>query len=975
MIIGYFGRATITAAGDGSHGGAVEFRALGPVESWCCGQRLVAGTTKQRCLLALLLLDPNRVVSRDRLIDDLWEGTLPPSAAATLYSLVYRLRKALTCPSGTDPSCRTQLRSHRSGYVFEVPSDAIDLCRFEDLAAAGQHAMDVGDTEVAVDSWRAALDLWRGDAFADIDLSVVREHANRLDQRRLDVMELVLSAELDLGRHDVVVPELGALTVDRPLRERPWELLMTALHRAGRRAEALDAYQQLYRLLGEELGVSPSQSVRDLQQRILRAESACGVRLDLGHEARPESMTVGHLSGRSGSVPTPRQLPPDLPVFTGRMVALEQLEAALRGTRSQVESSTAVVISAIEGTAGIGKTSLAVHWAHHVADQFPDGQLYVNLRGFDPSGQVVNPSDAVRGFLDALGVSAEHVPVDLDAQTGLYRSLLAGRRILVVLDNAQDAGQVSPLLPSEPGCLALVTSRRQLSDLETVEGARLLTLDILTMDEARALLAVRLGEERVAAESKAVDEIIEHCARLPLALAIVAASAVVNPDFSVEALADEIRHTRRTLDVFDVDTRFDVRTVFSWSYNALRPAPARLFRLLGLHPGPDISLAAAGSLAGLPAGDIRPLLAELAEAHLINEHQPDRYTFHDLLRTYAAELANVHDSDDESRTTNHRLLDHHLHTAYACDRLLNPHRDSIPLTPLVSCVRPEPISDLEHARAWFTAEHAVLLAVVDHAVANGFDRQVWQLAWSLDTYFERHGHWQDWSTVRLAALDATERSGGPVERAGAHVGLARAYTRLGYLDDAHTHLDHALELYASIHDRAGLAITHHTLTFTLTRQGRQAEALRHSERALDLFQAIDHQVGHANALNAVGWYCAQLGNHREALVHCQRALELHREIGDRESEAVTWGCLGYAHHQLFQHEQAAACYEQAIQLFGELGNRFHVADTLALLGDTWQAAGFADNARENWRRALVVLEELGHTVYAEQIRAKLARLP
>jgi tetratricopeptide (TPR) repeat protein len=509
-----------------------------------------------------------------------------------------------------------------------------------------------------------------------------------------------------------------------------------------------------------------------------------------------------------------------------------------------------VVISAIGGTAGVGKTALAVYWAHRVADRFPDGQLYVNLRGFDPGGSVMDPAEVVRRFLHALGVEPQRLPADLDAQVALYRSYLAGRRMLVVLDNARDTAQVRPLLPGAPTCLVLVTSRNQLSGLVAADGAHPITLDLLLLEEARELLTRRLGADRVAAEPDAVAEIIVHCARLPLALAIVAARAATHPHRPLHTLASEMRETRDRLDMLTTDDpHTDVRAVFSWSYQALTPEAARLFRLLGLHPGPGISAPAAASLAALPVSRVRPLLAELAGAHLIVEPTPGRYTFHDLLRAYAVEQAHAFDPDQQRHTATHRALDHYLHTAHTAAVLLEPARDLITLTTPQPGVTPEHPADHQQALAWFAAEHAVLLAAVDHA-AGEFD--------------------------------------------------------------THTQLRHALDLHRQTGDRTGQAHTYLNLARLRERQGHYAEALDHARQALDPYRAAGDRRGQANALNAVGWLNALLGDHQQALTACQRALTLHQELDDHYGQADTWDSLGYAHHHLGRHAEAIACYQRAL---------------------------------------------------------------
>jgi tetratricopeptide (TPR) repeat protein len=585
----------------------------------------------------------------------------------------------------------------------------------------------------------------------------------------------------------------------------------------------------------------------------------------------------------------------------------------------------------------------------------------------------VEPAAAVRGFLDALGVAPGRVPADAQAQYALYRSVLARRRMLILLDNARDAEQVRPLLPGTGGVLVLVTSRNRLTPLVATEGARPLSLDLLSTEEARKLLATRLGTARVAAEPEAVTTIIEDCARLPLALAIAAARAAQSAGLPLAALAAELHDAGRRLDTLDAgDPASQVRAVLSWSYTALSRPAARLFRLLGHHPGPDISAAAAASLAGCPPAQASPLLTELTRASLIAEHMPGRYLWHDLLRAYATELA-AQEPEPEQHNALTRLLEHYTHTADRAAQLLYPHRGSLALAPPPPGTSPEHLADSGQALAWFTAEQAVLLASVNHADSAGFDTHTWQLAWTLDDFLDRRGRWHDKAAIQRAAVAAAGRVQDPLVQARAHRHLAVAYTRLGSFDSAYTHLHHALDLTTRAGDLAGQAATHHNLGLLWERQGRYREALHHSQYALDLYGAAGDRRGRALGLNAVGWCHARLGEHEQALAYCQQALTLHRVLRDRYAQASTLDSLGYAHHHLGQHAQAIACYQRAFELYVDLGHRQGEADTLTRLGDTHYTAGDPRGAQAVWQQALAVLDELDHP-HAEKLRIKLAAL-
>ncbi|MEV6981091.1 tetratricopeptide repeat protein [Sphaerisporangium sp. NPDC051017] len=574
--------------------------------------------------------------------------------------------------------------------------------------------------------------------------------------------------------------------------------------------------------------------------------------------------------------------------------------------------------------------------------------MYVNLRGFDPNGPVMTPGEAVRGFLHALAVPADDIPPVLDAQVALYRSLLADRRVLVVLDNARDAEQVRPLLPGSPGCVAVVTSREQLAGLVAVEGAQPLTVDLLTAAESRQLLAARLGPGRVAAEPEATEEIVAACEGLPLALAIVAARAATRPAFPLATVAGELRETSGGLHRLGADdATTDLRTVFSWSYHALSARAANLFRLLGLHPGSDLAVPAAASLAGLPPAQTRRLLAELTRAHLLTEQAPGRYGMHDLLRAYATELTRRWDGDTERHAALLRVFDHYLHTAHTAALLLDPARDPLSLVPAQPGVTIHPLTGLDEALAWSAAEHTVLIGVVQHAAEAGFDTHAWQLVWTLVL----GGGLADFLT-----------------QCGRHDANAP-----GLGDDTLTHYRHALSQWEKLTESSGKGRTHLSLALVFARQAGYHDMLRHAEQALHLFRAAGHQIGQAFALVGIWWAHSQLGDHRQALPHCQEVLALHQRSGDRYGQAAAWDSLGQTLHHLGRHAQAVAGYQEALTLFQQLGEPYGQAYTLTRLGEAQRAAGDRDAAYRAWLRALAILAELGHPD-ADTLRTKLHAL-
>jgi len=941
----------------------IEFQLLGPVEVRVGERSIDVGQPRQRAVLAALAADAGQLVPVEVLIDRVWGDAAPDGARDALYSHIARLRRALAQASALGgPGVQVQRRS--GGYLLDIDPDQVDLHRFRRLAGqtpTGGHA----DSRRAAAVLREALRLWRGQPLTGIPGSWAARMRQAWRQQYLDTLVAWVNTETSAGNPTPVIDTLVDPLAENPLMEPLAAAYMRALHAAGRSAEALDFYAATRRRLVDDLGTDPGPELQDLHRTILRGNPP------------PTTATPAVAAPPADAVTltVPAQLPRDVYGFAGRAEELHHLHDLLTDMLAAGDGQPAtIVISALSGTAGVGKTALAVRFAHQVATRFPDGQLYVNLHGFSAAGPARSPAEAIRVFLEALGIPAHQMPTSLDGQTALYRSRLAGKRMLILLDNAYDAEQVRPLLPGAPTCLVLVTSRNHLTSLTVVEGAQPLIVDLLTVDEARELLAARLGQPRVAAEPDATAEIITSCARLPLALSIVAARAYMHPTFPLSTFAEELRSARSRLDALaDDDPVTDMRAVFSWSYQTLSPDAARLFRLLGLHPGRDITAAAAASLVALSLRHARTLLAELAWTNLIVEHTPGRYTFHDLLRAYATDLTHSTDPDEQRHTATHRLLDHYLHTAHNADRLLYPTREPLALTPPSTGVTPEHPTDRQQALAWFSTERPVLLAAVDHAAATGFDTHTWQLTWTLSPFLNRRGHWHDQASIGRAAVAAACRLGDPTAQARAHRNLANADTRLGRFDDAHTHLGHALDLYTRTGDQAGQAHTHRDLGLLRERQDRYPEALDHARQALGLYRAAGHRVGQANALNTVGWYHALLGDHQQALAHCQQALTLQQELGDHAGQAATWDSLGYAHHHLDHYTQAITCYHHALHLRRDVGDRYPEATTLTHLGDTHHAAGNPTAAHAAWQHALAILADIDRPD-ADTVRTKLHRL-
>lgn len=906
-------------------------------------------------VLAALAVNAGRLVTMETLIDRVWRDQPPAQARRVAQAHITRIRRLLEKADGADER-PAQLLRRPGGYVLDVEPHQVDLHRYRRLVREARDP-DLDDTE-RVTLLRAALGLWRGEPLAGLSgpwVAQTREDWRK--QHRYTVVDWA-RVELRAGDPATVIDPLTELVDEDPYDEPPVEMLMRALHATHHTVDAHALFRVTRERLVIDLGIEP----REELQRVFHAI----VRDDLDPPPAADSRPAQVI---------PKLLPRTAGGFTGRLDELAQLSAILA---TADEHGTTVVIGVLSGTAGVGKTALAVLWGHRVADRFPDGQLYADLRGFDPDRPVLDPASAARGFLDALKVPTEAIPADPDALTDLYRRQLVGRRMLVVLDNARDTAQVRPLLPHAPGCLILVTSRNLLTGLIARDGAQCVVLDLLSTAQARELLVDRLGSARVAAEPEAVAEIIMRCARLPLALVIVAAHAATRPKLSLRALAGELRDASGRLDRLTTDDPgTDVRTVLSWSYRALSPGAMRLFRLLGLHPGPDITAPAAASLAGSPPSQVRHLLTELTEASLLMEPVPGRYTFHDLLRAYATEQAHAIESDEQRRAATHRMLDHYLHTGFAAARLLDPHSDPITLTAPREGTTPESLADSTvdsgWALAWFTAEHAVLLAAVDLAVRDGWDIHTWQLAWTLAIYLYRQGHGHDLATTQHAAAVAARRLADRPVEIRARRNLAGAYSILGRFEDAHTSLLRALELCREAGNQVEQAHLHRNLANAWEQRGNLDAALDHAQQALDLYDAVGDRSGRADALNTFGWCHALLGNHQQALAACEQALLLHQESGDSYGQANTLDSLGYAHHNLGHHDHAVGCYRQAIDLYRSIGERLSEANTLNRLGEAYHAIGNSHASRHVWQQALTIFDELNQPE-ANRVRTRLAIL-
>lgn len=929
-------------------GADLEFHILGPLEVRADGVPVSLGDRRQERCIAALLLEPNRPVTIDALVQATWTAP-PPTARRQVRELVSHLRRIAADVGRDDLIVAT-----RSGYALHVEPDELDSLRFERLVAAGRRSA-VDDPSGAAAALREALALCRGPTLAGIESPSLEPATAQWDELRLTVREDWLALEVRLGNYGVALNELFALMAAHPLRERPVQLLMRALRATGRTSAALDVFRSLRDRLAEDLGFDPSPDLQELHRAILAGDQ------EGGESGRASAAARGVL---------PAQLPPDVSGFVGRSCELAQLDSVLQ----RREESISLGVVMICGTAGIGKTTLAVHWAHQVADRFPDGQLYVNLRGYDAAGIVTEPAVAVRGFLDALGAPSDRVPAGFDAQVGLLRSLLADRRMLILLDNARDAEQARPLLPGAPGCLVVVTSRSQLGGLTATGGARTITLALPTPAEARALIAHRLGQERVDRDIDAVDRIIASCHLLPLALAIVGAHADANNHLPLDVIADQLDETRGTLDGFALgDQSTDLRAVFSWSYDALSPEAARMFRLLGLHKGVDIGLTAAASLAGVPVAAARRLLAELARASMVQPQSSRRISLHDLLRTYATELVHAVDGDADRAEAQRRLLDHYLHTAHAAAMLVTPVRGPLTLAPARAGAGPEHLAGLKEAREWFSAEWQVLLDLVEQAAGAGLATHAWQLVWTVEDDLDRRGRWPELARAARISVDAATAADDRQGQAYARNGLARALGWLGEYEQAREHLRRAAALYGEMGDRSRQAVMVRNIGVLFHIEGRREEALAYTQQGLDLLPETVSVGERAYWLNNLGVMHAELGHNQQALACCQEALRVVESLEDIAGQAAVTDSLGYIHYQLGNYGEAIAWFERALRHYRETGD-YRVATTLVRLGDTQYAAGLSVDAVRSWRQALDRLVEV-NPKRAEAVRARLETAP
>ena len=919
----------------------VRFLLLGPLEVRDDdGAAVSVGGPQQRAVLALLLLRAHSVVSAEWIIDQVWGERAPPTARNLLQGCVAGLRRALRTGTGG------LLVTRAPGYVLRPGPGTVDLDEVNDLvAAAERHAAE--GSPAALDAagalLRRASALWRGPAFDGITVDACRAEAARLDGYRLSIVDRRVDVDLACGRHAVLVPELSALVREHPLRERFWAQLMTALHRDDGRAAALDAYRRVRGILREELGVEPGAALQRVRREIIADSSPVTPTPEVSPE--PDAAPVP----AQLPAPVPAQLPAAVAAFAGRDAELERLDGLLD------TGGPAMAVGVICGAAGTGKTSLAVQWAHRVADRLPDGQLYVNLRGY-ATAPPMRPIEALTGFLRSLGVPADRVPPTETAAADLFRTLLAQRRTLVVLDNARDAEQVRPLLPGGTRCVVLVTSRHKLGGLVAQEGAYHVPLDPLPAGTARALLGRVLGP-RAAAEPHAVTALAELCGFLPLALRIAAANLTVNPKRGIADHVAELRDGNR-LAVLAVngDERGAVRTAFDLSYAGLAPDARALFRRLGLTPGSDVDADAAAALGGISAPAARGLLDRLADAHLLDEHAAGRYTFHDLLRLYAIQRATDEEPAHEPPAALDRLHNHYLAMARAAADVLYPHMLRLPDG---GAPGHSPFDDHGDALRWLEGERHNLVLAVRHAAGNGPQPAGWLLADALRGYFHLRRYTADWLAVADAALAAAERAGDERAQAAARHSLGTAYRGLGDHREALRHYTVALRLARRSGWRESEATTLGNLGIVERKLGRLTGAVRRLEAALAIDRDLGRRAGLANNLGLLATVHCELGRLDEAAEQFTAALDLNIEIGSRHGEALALTGLGQVCHAAGRTERADAHLRAALERCTQVGDRDGFAVVQCYLAALECDLGRPAAARNRALAALDLAREIG----------------
>jgi DNA-binding SARP family transcriptional activator/tetratricopeptide (TPR) repeat protein len=957
---------TTVANGDTGGGRVVEFKVLGPLQVHGDKGPLPVRGHRDRRILVVLLLNHDRLVPLDQLIRAVWDDNPPATAGTQVRNRVSELRRSWTAAM-TKPD--EVLITESNGYLLRLNGHTLDLAVYERRVNAAREAMRSDDRPAALRLLRAALGLWRGPAFAGVGGTVIDAASARWEEHRLSVLEECLGHELALGRHEFIVDEVVALAKEHPFRERFVHHLMLALYRSGRQADALTGYHQYAELLRDELGLDPGPELRKLHEAILRRSPDIGLPANPAQQPSPPAAETPAPPG-AGPAPVltrPAELPADVVDFSGRVREIATLDKLFAEGR---ERSRGVQIIAITGTAGVGKTALALHWAHRVAEQFPGGQLHVNLGGHS-QGAPMRPIDALTTMLRALGVNAEQTPFELDDAARLFRSLLAGRQVLLMLDNAVSAEQVRPLLPGTSGSVVLVTSRDRLTGLVASHGARRLALEPLSTAEALELMRQILGESRMSSDPTATERLVQACAALPLALRIAAANLDSEPHRSVADYAAELRDGDRLAALrVDGDSQA-VQTVFDSSYTALPADMKKLFRLFGLVPGSDISAVALARMADLDADRAARLCVGLAAGHLVQESGRKRFTTHDLLRVYARQRAAAEETAEAREAAVGALFDWYLDHARAAARVLHPH-----MMRLADQELPPPSAHFaDHAAAlcWLDDERANLVAVVAAADNHGKPSTAWYLADILRGYFWIRGHIVDWLHTAEVGVTAASTHGDLRGEAAAHVSLGFAHYSRGLCKQAADHYRAALDRSR----RAGWEAGQATALSNMGLAQATAGELRSAIDALHAAVAIDRRLGHgsglATTLCALGQVSASLGRTHEAVNYLEESLALYRETASLSGQAMALGALAHALGVLERDGEAVSLATRALDIYRRAGDTDGTAATMDLLARVHCRAGRHHEAIDQAMAALELVEQTERQRQAPAVLNTLGR--
>ncbi|GID32285.1 AfsR/SARP family transcriptional regulator [Paractinoplanes brasiliensis] len=953
-------------------GASVSFGVLGPLRVRRQGTQIDPGARQQRLILALLLAKAGQPVGVGEIVEVLWGPRPPVSAVNVVHRYVGALRRLFE-PGLPARSPGHWLLGDAAGYRMRVGPGDLDLLRLRQLAEQARSEDAAGRRPEAMAAYEAALDLWRGPCGGAAELaSGDRRAFDLIDHECADLVREAATLALRLRRVRPVLPVLRRVSELRPLDEGLQAQLLLALSADGQQAEAIALYHDVRGRLADELGVDPREELREAYQIVLDqsvGEAGPGAADPSDPIASPGGTLIGRTPGVSAVLPA--QLPAELPHFTGRDEAQRRTLGLLNG---HVMSQVSTPVLVIDGIPGIGKTTLAIRLAYQLADAYPDGQLYVDLQGFDPEQAMLPPEEALRAFLNALGVPDSDIPASPRARSGLYRSVLAGRRILVVLDNARSVEQVRPLLPGAPGCLVLVTSRKRLTGLATAHGAHLMTLDVLSDEDARQFLAVRIGDTRTSADPDAVAEIAARCGRLPLALAVVAARALAHPDHRLTDIARELRDAQGGLDGFsDDDMGNSIRAIFSWSYRMLSAPAARTFRLLSLHPGPDATVPAIASLAGVPLAEARPLTGELVRTGLLTERSPGRFTTHDLIRAYAHELIRAHEDGPARDDAFRRLASHYRQSAYAADLLLSP---TVVLEPpdapgYVVATRP---STAAEAIAWFSADRQALRAMVHRLLEYGQVATAWRLALSLQRFNQGEGWYHDWATMARACLEATSEAGDDLGRAYSTRSLGGAEMMWGRYDSASRLLRRSLDLFASLGLRPEQALVYRNLGQLSVEQGDDPEAVVLLGRARDIFASLGDRTGELGVLSVLTEAHSNLGQVDVCRQLANRALLIAEQLGDPNALGLSYEALADSCRAAGDLSTALTYWKKATELYRQIGWQMGLTSALLNQGDIALALNDPAGARAAWRLARDLMGNLRTPQVVDKIEKHLNRL-